>query len=540
MFIRVLKFLPFLLLLGFDCFVCYAKCIPIGVISSLPDGGMGNVIDQQGRVRKQVHRDSWTDQREYFCYQEDANGNPVFEDECLPFQGLSGCTSTTSCTDSIDNKEGNQNVCTTYTSKYECSHQPSFGEELNIQNTGSEYTIVSKDIDYPSCEHNNKSNCKEYKSTEIANTEECTIQVDLADGSKGYQRVKEKELCNKYNKKYICTSVDGVYNSSCENLETKEKSGLCKKQSTSCLNEEGGKCYHEQVTYECNDIEIKLPDVVNCTTASFCLDGDCDEVNSPAMGGFLEAGAGLQLLKEAGKDLELNEDLSCVNGNARPNQQKYCSAFKGSDLKCGVKIGGKFIADCCDALKGFVKDQLKMAKCDENEKDLAMRRQKGVCIKVGEHCSEKILGVCIQHKHSHCCYKSKLARILHEQAIDKRTGLKMQTIFGDAEGFTCAPFTFEQLSNIDFTKIDFSELLADMKAKAMSKAPNPTVMQKRLSDKFAQDDPQFSQIQSKMKQKYSDYKEKAAKMQSSQEQKAKVEKIKNSEGYSSATQGGTQ
>src|SRR3546814_6900685 len=42
-------------------------------------------------------------------------------------------------------------------------------------------------------------------------------------------------------------------------------------------------------------------------------------------------------------------------------------------------------------------------------------RGSGMCVEVGSYCSSKILGICVQKSRSHCCFNTKLGRIIQEQ-----------------------------------------------------------------------------------------------------------------------------
>ena len=98
------------------------------------------------------------------------------------------------------------------------------------------------------------------------------------------------------------------------------------------------------------------------------------------------------------------------------------------------------------------------------------------CVYVGTYCAEKVLGVCLRKKSNFCCFGTKLARVIHEQGR-----LQLRMTFGDAEHPQCRGFTLEELTRLDFDKIDLSELLSDLYSRF--KSPNIS----KLSQDFSRD-----------------------------------------------------
>jgi hypothetical protein len=131
-------------------------------------------------------------------------------------------------------------------------------------------------------------------------------------------------------------------------------------------------------------------------------------------------------------------------------------------LKCrkpGIQTG---FANCCSGGTGNAWGILGDT-CSENEKILAQKREKGLCHYIGEYCSIKLEtpfgDICLQKKQSYCCFNSKLARIIHEQARPQ-----LGISWGSPKSPNCRGFTIEEITKIDWTKIDFSEYIADIQA----------------------------------------------------------------------------
>jgi conjugal transfer mating pair stabilization protein TraN len=102
---------------------------------------------------------------------------------------------------------------------------------------------------------------------------------------------------------------------------------------------------------------------------------------------------------------------------------------------------------------------------------------------VGTYCAEKLAGQCIRKRTTFCCYDSKLAKIIQEQGKGQ-LGLG----FGSPQQPQCQGLTAEQLSKMDFSKVNFSDLFPDIAAS--TKAPNVQKItqgiQQSMKDKTSQ------------------------------------------------------
>ncbi len=126
--------------------------------------------------------------------------------------------------------------------------------------------------------------------------------------------------------------------------------------------------------------------------------------------------------------------------------------FNGHDYRCrppGIQTG---FSDCCKKTTTW----FGLGQCSETEKYLSQLRSwgelDGKCHYIGEYCSEKWLGVCVQKKKTFCCYSSPLARIIVE-AAHQQLGIP----WGSPEAPNCRGLTPEEFQKLDFSKIDFSE-----------------------------------------------------------------------------------
>lgn len=139
-------------------------------------------------------------------------------------------------------------------------------------------------------------------------------------------------------------------------------------------------------------------------------------------------------------------------------------------MQCSKKPVG--IADCCK--DGGWGTDIGLAQCSEEDKAVGKAKEKGLTIYVGEYCAEKILGVCIRKKKSYCAYDSKLGKIIQQQGALNQLGKTL----GSAENPTCAPLTPEELSDINFDHIDFTEFYPELHDNI--NLPDPNIIKQRI------------------------------------------------------------
>jgi len=128
-----------------------------------------------------------------------------------------------------------------------------------------------------------------------------------------------------------------------------------------------------------------------------------------------------------------------------------------------------FNGGCCAKQKGFTQDYM---GCTSGEKELVELKAEGKCYRIGDgYCAKhwstgigkaKITRkeICLKYKYSYCCFSSKLARIINEQGrpqIDKD--------WGSSKSPECKGFTPQEFEKLDFSKIDLSEYLDEIKEK---------------------------------------------------------------------------
>jgi len=102
--------------------------------------------------------------------------------------------------------------------------------------------------------------------------------------------------------------------------------------------------------------------------------------------------------------------------------------------------------------------------CDQEDMETGMLRGSGMCHEVGSYCTAKFLGICLQKAKGHCCFNTKLGRIIQEQG---RPQLKSFNAvgWGTPKQPYCRGFTPEEFQALDFSRMDLSEYYSDIEAR---------------------------------------------------------------------------
>ena len=103
-------------------------------------------------------------------------------------------------------------------------------------------------------------------------------------------------------------------------------------------------------------------------------------------------------------------------------------------------------------------------QCSQQEQLLAMHQGANLSVYTGEYCSNQIpiIGTCIEYTDTYCSFNSLLAKLVNQQG-KAQLGLP----FND-----CSGLTLNQISQIDFSKMDLSQFTAQMTSKAQAALPN--------------------------------------------------------------------
>ncbi|EAC0381474.1 type-F conjugative transfer system mating-pair stabilization protein TraN [Salmonella enterica subsp. enterica] len=239
----------------------------------------------------------------------------------------------------------------------------------------------------------------------------------------------------------------------------------CNVVNQQCVDQGNGACLHANITYSC-ETKMKGEGQV-CGDELFCTDGSCVLDNNGKNDMFAKAASELAAVAAAGKDVaELNS-----------NDVKI---FTGKGVSCKKFAAG--FSNCCKD-SGWGQD-VGLASCSSEEKALGKAKEKRLTVYVGEYCSKKALGICIEKKRGYCQFDSKLAQIVQQQGRSWQLGIG----FGSGKSPDCRGITPEELQRIDFSKIDFSAFYDDLNSGSDIPADNNQIekMKDRMKAMFDQ------------------------------------------------------
>ncbi|EHW2122392.1 type-F conjugative transfer system mating-pair stabilization protein TraN [Salmonella enterica subsp. enterica serovar Montevideo] len=263
------------------------------------------------------------------------------------------------------------------------------------------------------------------------------------------------EACWAYRDKYVTQSAD---NDTCQAYVDNPACTLATRQCAFYSGE--GTCLHEYATYSC---ESKTSGkVMICGGDVFCLDGECDKAQSGKSNDFGEAVSQLAALAAAGKDVAA---LNGIDVRAFTGQAKFCKKAAAGYSNC-----------CKDS--GWGQD-IGLAKCSSDEKALAKAKTNKLTVSVGEFCSKKVLGVCLEKKRSYCQFDSKLAQIVQQQG---RNG-QLHISFGSSKHPDCRGITVDELQQIKFDQLDFTNFYEDLMNN--QKIPDSGALTEKVKEQIA-------------------------------------------------------
>lgn len=207
----------------------------------------------------------------------------------------------------------------------------------------------------------------------------------------------------------------------------------CTFRRKACLSEDAPCSMWERV-YSCPIPDApQQPTQYICDADVVCMDGSCETITREPNTEFKDAAVALQAMGQVGKELD-PENLTL---------------FGGERLTCAKTIFGAI--NCC-VPRGLPL----IGGCDAEDRLLKERRENGLCHYVGTYCSARTLGVCTKKREAHCCFASKLSRILQ---VEGRRQLGLP--WADPKEEACAGLTIDQFAQLDLSQMDFSEVYAE-------------------------------------------------------------------------------
>ncbi len=372
----------------------------------------------------------WELKEKFLCISKEKN-------HCTALESNRGCNETSSnCLE-----PGILEFCKSLKKTFSCGkilNQTDAPNE-NIKHIETEFHIKrdEKDLSNCSAEEINK-HCEEVEEKCIEPAE--TRNINGKDVHKD---------CWKWDRKYICrtdTFID----------ECKQMPKNCKVVGEPiCLhfNQVDKTCDHKELKYQCNETKTFQRE---CKSKEFCLGGICEKPTRHRHNDFGSSISYLSVLAQM-KSNEL-EGCRCSNGKTTCESSEIdpssCKFFTGGTKQC-VKATSQL--NCCSD-KGVFRNFI---GCSQEEKDLFKLRKANLCHHVDSWKGKKWNK--FKKYQSHCCFKSKLAKIIQIQGR-KQLGIG----WGDRKNPDCRSLTLEEIRRIDFSKIDFTDLYTDLVDKVSS------------------------------------------------------------------------
>lgn len=222
-------------------------------------------------------------------------------------------------------------------------------------------------------------------------------------------------------------------------------------------------CLTVDRVYACPIPPVPAQDQQICDADVYCLNGECDTINRQPNTEFQDALVALNSIAQAGKEFD----------------EATLEIFKGQRLTCSKTIFG--LTNCC-VPRGFPL----IGGCNGEDQILKDQREQGLCTYVGTFCDQKFLGICLRKKEAHCCFVSKISRILQEQGRPQ-----INKPWDDPEDEKCLGFTIAEFQLLDLSVMDFAEVYAEFTEAAQIPADLDVVaeMQSKINAFYAANPP---------------------------------------------------
>lgn len=288
-------------------------------------------------------------------------------------------------------------------------------------------------------------------------TQVCT---DASPATRTIDGVSVTHDCWAWTATYQCGALTSA--NSCATLAAKPN---CTFDHSVCLDDpQVGSCQVTSNIYQCTTPNPAVPaGSTTCSGQVYCLDGSCTTLPTSPTPDLANALTAINAMGDATGQFDPNA-LTIFDGTAEGCHKPLfglvnCCAGKVSGMltaaSSAVALAG-ILTGSYGFLLSMVTQFLVTFLCSQSEMLLDVEDRMGLCHYVGEYCSQKALFVCTTERKTYCCYQSELARVIQEQG---RTQLGLD--FGTPQNPTCGGFTVAQFSQLDLSKMDFSEVFAN-------------------------------------------------------------------------------
>lgn len=253
--------------------------------------------------------------------------------------------------------------------------------------------------------------------------------------------------CWAYQDIYQC---GGTQSNSCVILQNKG----CTQISSSCVSQENGLCTQYSENWSCPTNEVVGSGIV-CGANFYCMNGDCQPTSTDKNTDFGGSITQLAAVSSAANDVK--------NQNVNPATPYQVSMFTGQEAEC--RVDAVDFENCCSNTgwgNGF------LAHCSDEEKHLGLSKEASVVVATGEYCKHKVLGFCLEHRKTYCIFPSKLAYDVQVYGREDQLGRN----FGNGKNTNCSGISPNDIQNINFSKIDFSNVVNDVENQKTLPLPN--------------------------------------------------------------------
>lgn len=300
------------------------------------------------------------------------------------------------------------------------------------------------------------TNCVSTTTPQSATGQTCQTPVetctDPSPTSRTVDGVTVSHSCWAWNRSYQCATLKPA--NDCSSLQSQSN---CKFDHEECLDDN---CMTKSEVYLCtSSSSTGTAQATACSGDLYCIDGSCTQVEREASPDFADALTAINAMGDSNTQFD-RDTLTIFGGSATGCHKPLfglvnCCAGKVSGVLT-FAVGAAALTAGYSALLGLATQFLALFLCSQEEITLDVKDRMGVCHYVGEYCSQKLLFVCASIRRSYCCFQTKLARVIQEQGREQ-----LNKSWGTPKNPDCSGFTIDQFSQLDLSKMDFTEVYGD-------------------------------------------------------------------------------
>lgn len=281
--------------------------------------------------------------------------------------------------------------------------------------------------------------------------------IDGIKVSKACWRYSYKKTCN-FPSRNDCSKLKHCYEVGVKECLVHDNFGNCvnQKKEFSCKSRDLHILKRERIKQKLNGNEGKR---VVCKGIP-CIDGNCVD-------------------KSYNMDSNMMESVSQLYAVSRMQGGALGSnLFQGTHDHCSKKPVG-YMSCCKVASEGWGKHL--SASCSADEISLQKKRVKGLC----EYTGKTSTGTAPFHvnKHHFCCFGNLFNKVFQVEARKQLLkGKNRDALFGTGENPDCRGITIEEIMQLDFETMDFSEFAHQIQRNL--KMPNIADLEERVKSTF--------------------------------------------------------